>query len=90
MARFNINDYNKDQYAEVSFEDGLSYIYTHIGTKLYSDGLEFDEFIIYIKDHYEYEDGCYLGHDGDEIIQRTGGIYSWIPTHKFYIERQVN
>lgn len=90
MARFNINDYNKDQYTEVSFEDGLSYIYAHAGIKLYSDGLEFDEFIIHVKDHYEYEDGCYLGRGADEIIQRTGGISSWIPTHKFYIERHVN
>lgn len=88
MAMFNINDFNKEKYVEVSFEEGISHIREHAGTKLHSDGLEFGEFIEYIdNDHFEYEDGCYLGTDSEEILQRTGGITSWILSHKFYIEK---
>ena len=88
MSRFNINIYNQDKYEEVSFENGLDYISDHLGSKLYSDGLEFDEYMIFVKDHYEYEDGCYLGTYDDEIILRTGGLNSWIPSYKFYIEKE--
>lgn len=86
MARFNINEYNKNDYKEVCFQEGLFYIQDHPGVKLYSDGLEFDEYMIWVNDHYEYEDGCYLGNDMLEIIYRTGGYFgSWILSYKFYI-----
>ena len=89
MAQFNINNYNKDKYTEISFTDGLKYIKENDGVNLYSDGLEFSEYIIFVKDHYEYEDGCYLGCDSVEIIERTGFVGSWIPSHKFYIENKT-
>lgn len=86
MARFNINEWNKNGYKEVCFQEGLLYIQDHPGEKLYSDGLEFDEYMIWVDDHYEYEDGCYLGNSMHEIINRTGGYFgSWIPSHKFYV-----
>lgn len=86
MVQFNINSYNENMYKEMTFEDGLIFIAENKGVKLYSDGLEFNEYMIYIGDHYEYEDGCFLGRYSDEIINRTGGNGSWIPKHKFYID----
>lgn len=71
----------------VTFEEGLKYLREHEGTRMYSDGLDANEYIVYNKDHYEYEDGCYIGKDIVEIDERLKGIEnSWIPSHKFYIE----
>lgn len=86
MAQFNINSYNEKDYKEVTFEEGLEFIAENKGAKLYADGLEFDEYMIYVGNHYEYEDGCFLGRYSDEIINRTGGRNSWIHTHKFYLD----
>ena len=86
MARFNINEYNKDKYEKVSLQDGLNYLETNKCDRLYSDGLEFGEYITHSGNHFEYEDGCYLGVDDEEMIQRTGGIGSWMHEHNFYIE----
>lgn len=86
MARFNIDDSNN--YTEVSFSDGLRYIEEHPGEKLYSNGLETDEYIHFVENHYEYEDGCWLGKDEDDVINRIGGLTSWVYKSKFYIKNE--
>lgn len=51
-----------DDYIEVTLERGLDRLLTCASDKLFSDGLDADEFI-YFDDHkgFCYKDGCLLG-----------------------------
>lgn len=83
MAQFNINAYNKDKYREVTLQEGLDLLEDGQADKLYSDGLEFDEYIKFVKNYFTYEDNCYLGQDIFEMKERIQS--DWMDHHKFYV-----
>lgn len=90
MAFWCDNLINANKYKKVSLKEGLDYIRNNEGEKLFSVGLEEDEYIIFINDHYEFEDGCYIGKDDYEFIERVCGNHStfddlWI-YKEWYIE----
>lgn len=91
MANWCSNLYNVNDYKQVSLSEGLEYIRNHEGEKLFSTGLEEDEYIIFVKNHYEYEDGCYLGRNEYELIERICGNHSaiddcWIYKYELFVK----
>ena len=64
--------FDKTKFKEVNFRDGLYYISRHPEKKLYSNILDYGEYIKFVDDHYEYEDNTFLGRDSYDIIKRTG------------------
>ena len=75
----------KETDKEVTLAEGLNYIQLHPDTKLYSDGLEHDEYIFWDKDRgFCYEDNCIIGGTFDRALHVLLSC-KWPLTHKFYL-----
>lgn len=74
-----------DKYKEVSLMEGLNLLQLNKAPRLYSDGLESNEYIYYDKNKgFCYEDECVIGGTLDTAIQRLISL-KWCLNHKFYI-----
>lgn len=70
---------------EVSLVEGLNYLSKNKLNKLYSDGLDQNEYIYYdLTKGFCYEDGCVIG---STLTQTVNVLISlnWVLNHKFYI-----
>lgn len=75
-----------DEHKEVSLAEGLNLLQQNKTLKLYSDGLESDEYICFHSDKgFCYEDGCVIGSTLDQTIKRMLDL-KWCLHHKFYIQ----
>lgn len=78
--------YPTNKYREISLQAGLNSVQLGNTDKLFSDGLEEDEYI-YFDDSkgFCYEDGCVIGETYDQTLKV---LYSqWGFNHKFYVKR---
>lgn len=77
--------YQTNEYREVTLQAGLNSVQLGNTDKLFSDGLEEDEYI-YFDDSkgFCYEDGCVIGGTYDQTLKV---LYSqWGFGHKFYVK----
>ena len=75
-----------DEYKEISLQEGLNQVELGNADKLYSDGLDSDEYIYF--DHNKgfcYEDGCVIGRIFDQTLNRLHSL-TWCFSHKFYVK----
>lgn len=75
-----------NEYREISMYSGLNSVQTGATDKLYSDGLESDEYIYW--DHNKgfcYEDGCVIGGTYDQTLNVLHSL-EWCFHHKFYVK----
>ena len=78
--------YPTNEYREVTLQVGLNSVQLGNTDKLFSDGLEEDEYI-YFDDSkgFCYEDGCVIGGTYDQTLKV---LYSqWGFDHKFYVKK---
>lgn len=76
---------NEKNFKEVSLEEGLKLIEENHNRKLYSDGLESDEYICHMRwKGFCYEDGCMIGDTSNKVIENLTRL-KWATCHKFYI-----
>lgn len=76
-----------NKHKEISLQDGLNQIQLGNTDKLYSDGLDSNEYIYF--DHNKgfcYEDGCVIGGTYDQILDRMHSL-KWCFSHKFYVKK---
>ena len=76
-----------NEYTEVSLEEGLNLLQLNKIPKLYSDGLDYYEYIAYSADKgFHYEDGCTIGRT---LCQTLNTLISlkWFLKHKFYFKK---
>ena len=71
-------------FKEISLEDGLITLESGQTNRLYSDGLESDEYITYTDNCFKYEDNCVIGHDVEDTLSKLLNL-KWPLNHKFYI-----
>lgn len=71
-------------FKEISLENGLIALESGQTDRLYSDGLESDEYITYTNNCFRYEDNCVIGHDVEDTLHTLLGL-KWPLNHKFYI-----
>ena len=77
-----------NDYEEVSLIEGLNKIFQDATLKLYSDGLEENEYMYHRTGHgICYEDDCVIGYHPEMAIERLSH-YNWIKSHKFYVKRK--
>ena len=80
-----MNFVNKDNYREITLEEGLREIVKDRSKKLYSDGLEEDEYMYYDPDKgICYEDGCIIGRTANKALEVLISL-EWVLHYKFYI-----
>ena len=73
-------------YKEVSLAEGLNLLQLNKASKLYSDGLEENEYIIFdSRKGFCYEDGCVIGGTFDMTLKRLISL-EWVLHHKFYVK----
>ena len=78
-----------DEYREVSLQAGLDAIRLSNAEKLFSDGLEENEYIYFDQNKgFCYEDGCVIGGTFDQAINVLHAL-KWCFHHKFYIKRKI-
>lgn len=77
--------YSSDKGIEVDLDTGLLLCLLYLDTKLYSDGLQADEYIYYdIDKGFCYEDGAVIGssiNETKELLESLG----WINGKRFYL-----
>lgn len=76
-----------DDYREVSMYAGLNAIQIGNADKLYSDGLDANEYIYF--DHVKgfcYEDGYSIGGTYDQTVDILHSL-KWCFSHKFYVKK---
>lgn len=74
---------------EVSLAEGLNLLGLNKVSKLYSDGLESDEYICFEANKgFCYEDGAIIGGTFDSTLHTLISL-KWVLRHKFYI-KQLN
>ena len=75
-----------DEYKEVSLAEGLNLLQLNKASKLYSDGLEEDEYITCDSQKgFCYEDGCVIGGTLNITLKRLISL-NWVLHHKFYVK----
>ena len=76
-----------DDYREVSMYAGLNAIEIGNADKLYSDGLDANEYI-YVDPvkGFCYEDGCIIGRTYDQTVDILHSL-KWCFNHKFYVKK---
>lgn len=75
-----------EEYKEVSLVEGLSLLQLNKVSKIYSDGLEENEYIEFEPQKgYCYEDGCVIGGTLDIALKRLISL-KWVLHHKFYVK----
>lgn len=79
--------YPTNEYREVTLQTGLNSVQLGNTDKLFSDGLEKDEYI-YFDDSkgFCYEDGCVIGGTYDETLSVLHSL-KWCFNHKFYVKK---
>lgn len=74
-------------YTEVSLGDGLIAVFVGKTDRLYSDGLDDNEYICYEPGKgLCYEDGCLLG----ETVRKARAVLDdlgWCKSHKFFVKK---
>lgn len=77
-----------NEYREISLQEGLNQIELGNANKLFSDGLETDEYIYFDQNKgFCYEDGCMIGRTFDETLNVLHSL-KWCFSHKFYVKKQ--
>ena len=79
--------YPTNEYREVTLQTGLNSVQLGNTDKLFSDGLEEDEYI-YFDDSkgFCYEDGCVIGGTYDKTLNVLHSL-KWCFNHKFYVKK---
>ena len=79
--------YPTNEYREVTLQAGLNSVQLGNTDKLFSDGLEEDEYI-YFDDSkgFCYEDGCVIGGTYDKTLNVLHSL-KWCFNHKFYVKK---
>ena len=71
---------------EVSLAEGLNLLQLNKASKLYSDGLEENEYITFdSRKGFCYEDGCVIGETLNTTIKTLISL-EWVLYHKFYVK----
>lgn len=71
---------------EVSLAEGLNLLQLNKASKLYSDGLEENEYIEFdSRKGFCYEDGCVIGSTFNITLERLISL-KWVLHHKFYVK----
>lgn len=71
---------------EVSLAEGLNLLQLNKASKLYSDGLEENEYIEFdSRKGFCYEDGCVIGSTFNMALERLISL-KWVLRHKFYVK----
>ena len=74
------------RYQEVSLAEGLNLLQLNKASKLYSDGLEENEYITFdSRKGFCYEDGCDIGGTFDMTLKRLISL-KWVLHRKFYVK----
>ena len=74
------------EHTEVSLQEGLNALEVGDTNKLFSDGLESDEYIYFDKENgFCYEDKCVIGHTVEKALAVLHAI-GWCFTHKFFVK----
>jgi hypothetical protein len=76
-----------NEHREISLQEGLNQVQLGNTDKLFSDGLEIDEYIYF--DHNKgfcYEDGCVIGGTYDQTLNILHSL-KWCFHHKFYVKK---
>lgn len=81
--------YPTNEYREVTLQTGLNSVQLGNTDKLFSDGLEEDEYI-YFDDSkgFCYEDGCVIGETYDQTLKVLYSVWGF--DHKFYVKKNKN
>lgn len=75
-----------EKYKEVSLAKGLNLLQLNKASKLYSDGLEENEYITFDSQKgFCYEDGCVIDGTLNTTLKRLISL-KWVLHHKFYIK----
>ena len=75
-----------EKYKEVSLAEGLNLLQLNKTSKLYSDGLEENEYITFdSRKGFCYEDGCVIGVTFDMTLKRLISL-KWVLHNKFYVK----
>lgn len=76
------------EFIEVSLQEGLNALQTNRADKLFSDGLENNEYICFTDGNgFCYEDHCVIGGTFDQTLTRLHSA-GWCKDHKFFIKRR--
>lgn len=76
-----------NEYRKISLTEGLNQVQLGNTDKLYSDGLEENEYIYFDKDKgFCYEDGCVIGGTYDQTLNVLHAL-KWCFSHKFYVKK---
>lgn len=81
-----MNSIPTNEYREISMYSGLNSVQTGATDKLYSDGLESDEYIYWDPNKgFCYEDGCVIGGTYDQTLNVLHAL-KWCFHHRFYVK----
>lgn len=78
---------DQNTYTEVTLEEGLIALGSDRADRLYSDGLESDEYIYHSYKGFCYEDHCVIGHEVEDTMDTLISL-KWPLNHKFYIKNK--
>ena len=77
-----------NEYMEISLQEGLNQVKLGNTDKLFSDGLEEDEYIYWNHNKgFCYEDGCVIGGTFDQTFNILHSL-KWCFRHKFFIKNR--
>ena len=74
-----------NEFKEVSLEEGLNLLQLNKASKLYSDGLDENEYITFNSQGFCYEDGCVIGSTVNGTLKVLISL-KWVLHHKFYVK----
>lgn len=75
------------EHREISLQEGLNQVQLGNTDKLFSDGLDGDEYIYWDDNKgFCYEDGCVIGGTFDQTLNVLYSL-KWCLYHKFYIKK---
>lgn len=76
-----------NEYREISLQEGLNQVQLGNTDKLFSDGLDEDEYIYWNHNKgFCYEDGYVIGGTFDQTLNRLHFL-KWCFYHKFYVKK---
>ena len=76
-----------NEYREISLQSGLNQVQLGNIDKLFSDGLDENEYIYWDNNKgFCYEDGCVIGGTFDQTLHVLHSL-GWCWGHKFYIKK---
>ena len=75
-----------NEYRELSLQEGLNQVQLGNTDKLFSDGLDGDEYIYWdYNKGFCYEDGCVIGGTYDQTLNVLHAL-KWCFHHRFYVK----